>query len=54
MAGFAVYVGVTAENFYPGRLGRKAAGKPLPKWFGRLWFFGFATIAVFMGIRSLR
>jgi hypothetical protein len=54
MAAFAIYVGFTAENFFPGKLGRNSTGKPLPKWFGRLWFFAFAAVAVYMGIRGLR
>jgi len=52
MAAFAVYFGATSESFYPGRLGRNSNGKPVPKWFGRLWFFGFAVIALYMGIKA--
>jgi hypothetical protein len=51
-AAFAIYMGVTAENFYPGRLGRKATGMPVPKWFGRLWCFVFSIIAIYMCIRA--
>jgi hypothetical protein len=55
MAAFAIYMGIAAENFYPGRIGRKSTGgKPLPKWFGRLWCFVFAAIAIYMGTRRLR
>lgn len=52
MAAVAIYIGSTADRFYPGRLGKEATGKPLPKWFGRMWFFGFAAIAIYMGIRN--
>lgn len=53
MAGFGLYGGIAASAFYPGRLGRPSRGKPLPKWFGRLWFLGFAAIAIYWGIREL-
>ncbi len=54
MAAVGIYGGIFGEEFYPGRLGRNAAGKPWPKWFGRLWFFGFAVIMLYLGIRGLR
>ena len=54
MGAFGIYGSVAGEEFYPGRLGRNATGTPLPKWFGRLWFFSFAAIMVYLGIRGLR
>lgn len=54
MAAFGVYGGVTGKVFYPGRLGRKATGKPIPTWLGRLWFFGFAAVAFYVGLKGLR
>jgi uncharacterized membrane protein YozB (DUF420 family) len=51
MAVFAIYLGATAEEFYPGQLGRKTNRKPIPRWFGRLWCFVFAAVAIYMGIR---
>jgi hypothetical protein len=52
MAAFGIYVGAMGRDFYPGRLGRSATGKALPRWFGRLWFFGFAVIMLYLGIKS--
>jgi hypothetical protein len=55
IAAVAIYLGMTGENFYPGRLGRTTTtAKPVPKWFGRAWFLTFAGIAIYMGIRSIR
>jgi hypothetical protein len=53
MAAFGMYGGATSKVFYPGTLGRKATGKPMPTWLGRLWFFGFAAVTLYMGIRAL-
>jgi hypothetical protein len=53
MAAFGIYGGMMASEFYPGRLGGAPKGKPLPKWFGRVWCFGFAAIAVYWGVRAL-
>jgi hypothetical protein len=53
IAAVALYGGVFGEEFYPGRLGRKPTGKPLPKWFGRLYFFAFAVIALYSGMKGL-
>lgn len=54
MAAFAIYIGFTAKEFYPGRLAGKPKGKPVPKWFGRLWFLGFSAIMLYEGIRAWR
>jgi hypothetical protein len=54
LAAFGIYVGAASRDFYPGRLGRNATGKPLPRWFGRLWCFGFAVVMLYLGIRGLR
>jgi hypothetical protein len=54
MAAFGAYVGATAKVFYPGRLGRKSDGKPIPTWFGRVWFLGFAAVMLYLGIKGLR
>jgi hypothetical protein len=54
MAALAIYIGITGGNFYPGTLGRRATGKPIPRWFGRTWFFTFAGVALYMAWRSLR
>jgi len=54
MAAFSIYVGFAAQSFHPGRLGRHATGKPLPRWFGRLWFLGFAAVLLYLAVRQLR
>jgi amino acid transporter len=54
MAAFGTFFGVTSGEFRPGALGRNSTGKPLPIWFGRMWFLGFAAIMLYLGIRGLR
>ena len=55
MAAFAIYWALApGGEFYPGRLAGKPKGKPVPKWFGRLWFLGFAVITLYEGIRAWR
>lgn len=38
----AVLFGLISDEFYPSMLG--PGRKKLPKWWGRLWFLGFAGI----------
>ncbi len=52
MAGLVLVIGVFAERFYAGGPGRLASGRPIPKWFGRLWFYGFSFVALYLGIRA--
>jgi hypothetical protein len=52
MAVFAAYVGATAKVFYPGRLGGPPRDKPIPKWFGRLWFFGGSAVCFYWSITN--
>ena len=52
-AAFGLYMAIAAKAFYSGQLGRKATGKPIPTWFGRLWFLVFSGGAAYMGIKSL-
>jgi hypothetical protein len=54
MAACAVFFGVKGTEFRLGGLGRTPTSKPLPIWFGRLWFFGFAIILLYLGIIGLR
>jgi len=54
MAVVGAYLGATGKKFYGGGVGRLAINNPIPTWFGRLWFFGFAVVMVYLGIRSLR
>ena len=54
MAAGAAYVGATAKNFYGGGVGRLATKNPTPTWFGRLWFFGFAAVMLYLGVKGLR
>jgi hypothetical protein len=54
MAAFAIFFGVRGSEFRLGGLGRTPTSKPLPAWFGRMWFFGFAIIMLYLGIRGLR
>ena len=54
MAGGAAYIGATAKNFYGGGVGRLAVRNPTPRWFGRVWFFGFAAVMLYLGVRGLR
>jgi hypothetical protein len=53
MAAFAIFCGVRGTEFRMGGLGRTPTSKPLPTWFGRLWFFIFAGVMLFIGIHSL-
>jgi hypothetical protein len=44
--------GLAAKNFHirlPGWVSE--VKKPLPAWFGRLWFIGFGALHVYLGIR---
>lgn len=53
MAAFAIYwVLAPGGEFYPGRLAGKPKGKPVPKWFGRLWFLTGAAILLYWGIKK--
>jgi hypothetical protein len=54
MAAFAIFVGIVGSKFRLGGLGRTPTSKPLPNWIGRMWFFGFSVIMLYLGIRSLR
>ena len=54
MAAGAVYMGATAKSFYGGGVGRLASKNPVPKWFGRLWFAGFAAVMTYLGFKNLR
>jgi len=54
MAAFATYGGAIGSEFRLGGLGRTPTSRPLPIWLGRIWFFGFAIVGLYMGIRSLR
>lgn len=43
---------IPGVTFYPGSLGLKSvAKKPVPKWFGRLWFIAFGLWFIYMGLR---
>jgi hypothetical protein len=53
MAILSLYLGMAAKTFHAGGPGRNTSAKPLPKWFGRLWFFGFAAIMLYLGIKGL-
>jgi len=53
LAAFGLYGGATAKVFYPGRLGAKSNGKPIPTWLGRLWCFGFAAGMLYLGFKAL-
>lgn len=53
MAGGAIFIGVASKGFYGGGPGRLAVNNPVPKWFGRLWFFGFAAVMVYVGIKAM-
>lgn len=53
MAAFAIFCGVRGSEFRLGGLGRTPTSRPLPTWLGRVWFFGFALIMLFLGIRDL-
>jgi hypothetical protein len=52
-AAFGLYMAITAREFYGGLLGRKAKGRPIPNWLGRLWFLVFSVSAAYMGIKDL-
>jgi hypothetical protein len=45
----ALLFGLFSDDFYPSMMG--PAIKKLPKWFGRLWFFGFAAIMLCISLR---
>jgi hypothetical protein len=49
-----LYFGATGKTFRAGGPGRTASGRPLPRWFGRLWFFGFAVVLLYLAIKGLR
>ena len=53
MAAFATYCGLVGSEFRLGGLSRTPTIKPLPAWVGRLWFFGFAIIMLYLGIKGL-
>jgi len=54
MAIVCLYWSLVAKTYRAGGPGRTATGKPLPKWFGRLWFVGFGVILLYLAIRALR
>jgi len=53
MAGAGVYMALGPGNFYGGGVGRLAVHNPIPKWFGRAWFLGFAVVMFYLGIKAL-
>ena len=46
---FAAAFALISDNFYPSMI--RGGTKPLPKWFGRLWFLTFALFMFYFGIR---
>jgi hypothetical protein len=47
----AIVFGFVADSFYPGLIRRSNEGvKPLPRWFGRMWFFLFGLAAISNGV----
>ena len=53
LAGVAIFIGAVGNEFRLGGLGRTPTSKPLPIWLGRLYFFGFAGVMLFLGVHSL-
>jgi hypothetical protein len=45
----AAVFGIFSDDFYASS-GAGAQGKRVPKWFGRLWFFGFAVIMLYLSL----
>jgi hypothetical protein len=45
----ATVFGIFSDDFYASS-GAGAQGKRVPKWFGRLWFFGFAAIMLYLSL----
>ena len=43
------FVFLPGTKYYPRMIGR--GKKELPKWYGRLWFLGFAAIALYLSLR---
>jgi len=46
------FIGATRSEFYPGRLGGSPRAKPIPKWFGPVWFFTFGAGCLYLSIRN--
>lgn len=44
----AAVFGIFSDDFYASMIGTH--GKRVPKWFGRLWFFGFAAIMLYLSL----
>jgi len=45
----AVPFGLFSDNFYSSMFGPRR--KTVPKWWGRLWFLGFAAIMFYLSLR---
>jgi hypothetical protein len=45
----AAVFGIFSDDFYASRRAG-THGKRVPKWFGRLWFFGFAAIMLYLSL----
>ena len=45
----AAVFGIFSDDFYAS-IGAGTHGKKVPKWFGRLWFFGFAPIMLYLSL----
>jgi len=54
MAVGAAFLGATGRDFYGGGIGRLATRNKIPKWFGRLWFFGFSIVMLYLGFSEWR
>ncbi len=52
MAAISAFLGTIPGNFYAGRLGGPPRGKPIPGWFGRLWFYSFSVGCLYMSYRN--
>jgi hypothetical protein len=47
---FALLFLFVGGEYYASMVGPIGKRKPLPKWFGRLWFLAFALIMFYFGI----
>jgi len=48
---FAIVFGLVSDRFFAGLIRKRPASeRPLPIWFGRLWFVLFGAVAISNGI----
>jgi len=50
--GVAVYSFLSEVDFYPGRH-HKADAKPMPRWYGRLFFGGIGLLLIYVSLSKL-